>query len=326
MNEQAMTLQPPMGFFEKLRVFAACAVAAGLMWTVGWHVAGPADPKMALTLVAGGLGIPAAWGGLLVLTMVSAAVGTAISGRRLPEAGLFAAAVGLAVLVLRGGSMEQWLGYYPAEDAASRAALMRACLIDSLMWAAILAVAWLTTMVAWRWIGASHLSIDTVADTKEPSAAAGEGVKTPPAFAFSVNGWPALVVTVLVALFFIWMTIARTPVANIARGQVIGSVLAGLFVGAMTARYFTGIEQPHWYVLAPLVVAVIGYLLGYMNADMNWAEASNQYKPYAELAITPPHALARPLPLEYLAIGTVGCLLGYWFSAKVEEVVEKETS
>ena len=120
------------------------------------------------------------------------------------------------------------------------------------------------------------------------------------------------------------MTIARTPVATIARGQVIASVAGGLYLGVLAARYFTGINNTRWYVLAVPVVALVGYLLGFLQADLSWAKGA--LAPYARLATTPSHALARPLPIEYIAVGVAGAIAGLWSGEKIEHVTKQETS
>jgi len=225
-----------------------------------------------------------------------------------------------------------FLGYFVANDEISRSALLRLMVLDSLLWAGILLLSWVAVYLSWQWLWGSRSSI---AETQQEEATEGEPQSKKDNKVCAVNseadlqpksfwaGWPAMVATAVVAAFFIWITVSRTPISPILRGQVIFSVAGGFFVGALVARYFTGINDARWYALAPLGVALIGYLLGYLNADMAWAEAEAQYKYYALLAITPPHDLVRPLPIEYLAVGVAGALGGYWSSASVEQVVEQ---
>ncbi len=310
-------LTRPLSFFEKLRVAAAAGIAVLLMTTIGWMVARPADPQMAVTFAYGGRHILAVWPSLLVLTLVSALVGTAIAGRRLPEAGLFAAAVGLAALTLRGASMQTVLGYHATPDLAGRRAVMTAMAFDCLLWASIAAAAWIAVVLAWQWLWQE--ARPPAEDEPDPKKAPAAG-KTA---AFRA-GWPALAVTTVVGLFVIWTTVARTPVATVARGQVIASVAAGMYLGAMAARYFTGVSKAHWYALAPLAAGLIAYLLGYLQADLSWAKGP--WGSYALLTTTPPHALVRPLPVEYIFVGLAGALLGFWSGDRIEHAAEREMS
>ena len=307
----------PVGFVEKARVFLACVVAVLLLRTVGWMVAEPTDPDMAVSFSASGRAVLASWPALAVLTAVAAVLGTTIAGRRLPEAGVFAAGVGLATLALRGGSMEVLLAY----DTTGRRALMMAMARDCLLWTALMAVTWIVNALVWRWLWTDQPAGDGAASSPAPTEPRAKKPAAKPAR--SRGGWadwPALAITAVIGAVVIWMTIARTPVAVIARGQVIASIAAGLYLGAMAARYFTGIEDARWFVLAVPAVALVGYLLGYINGDMSWAQNSG-YKFYALLATTPPHSLARPLPLEYLAVGVPAALAGFWSGQRVEHAV-----
>ncbi len=314
----------PLGFLEKLRVLAACGVAVLLLWTLGWRLAEPVDPRMAVTLTHSGRAVVALWPGLAVLTVVSAAIGTAIVGRRLPEAGALAAAVGLGALSLRGGSMQMLLAYHADEAAGPRRALMWSMALDCLLWTAVMAAAWVSVAAVRHWLwGGPPRTPD--AEPVKPEKTAKTSKAAPPAISKPRLGWPALAVTTVVALLVIWSTIARTPVAGIARGQVIASVAGGLYLGALAGRYFTRVTDPTWYVLAAPAAGLIGYIVGLFSSDMGWAQG-NIWQPYALLAITPPHDLVRPLPVEYVAVGIIGALSGFWTAERMEHAAELEGS
>ncbi|UCD29041.1 MAG: hypothetical protein JSV03_00730 [Planctomycetota bacterium] len=309
----------PLGFFGKLRVFAACAIAVLLMRTVGWHVVQPIDPDLAVTMSAGERSVISVWIIVFVLTSVAAVIGTVIIGRRLPEGGIFAAAVGLSALGLQGGSMQMVLAYECGIESASRRALMMKMGGDCILWASILVISWVVVVVVkhWLWPIDRNENVNDQLKAAEISTKPNESVT-------SQNGWPALIVTTLVAIFVIWITIARTPVAQIARGQIIASVFGGLFLGAMAARYFTTVSDSRWYALAAPAVGLIAYLVGFLSADMGWAQGG-RFQFYALLNTTPPHALARALPIEYVAVGVSGVLMGYWCGQKMEHVAEQES-
>lgn len=317
MDTAMTTAAKPVGFFEKVRVVLAALVAIALLSYVGWMVARPIDPEMAVTFTAGGRSILAIWPALLVLAVVSAAVGSAVAGPRLPEAGMFACAVGLAGLALHGGSMEKLLAYVAGVEGSGRRSLMFAMAIDSVLWAALPALAWVVVLMVSRWLWGAPVVQPAVKRAAKDAAAKGGSLLD-----ILGSGTLALAVTSVVALFFIWMTIARTPVATIARGQVVASVFFGMYLGAMAARYFTGLDHARYYMVAPLVVAIVGFLLGYLQAGMGWA--SGPLAAYAQLATTVPHALARPLPIEYIGVGLAGVIAGFWSGEKIEAVAEKE--
>ena len=195
-------------------------------------------------------------------------------------------------------------------------------MLDTLLWAEIMAVARVVVAPVRHWLWPASKQTGK-ADCPKPGTRKGTG--KPSESDQPKPGWYALAVTGVMGAVIIWLTIGRTPVAAIARGQVIASVTAGLFLGAMAARYFTGVEDARWYALAALGVALTGYLLGYLNAGMGWAQGTGD-QPYADLAITPPHSLVRPLPLEYIAVGVSAALAGFWSGRRIEHAAGEEST
>lgn len=318
-DQAAQAPGTPLGLVEKARVAAAVAIAAALLYTVGWMVAQPWDPNLALTFVRSGRAIPAIWPGLAVLTVVAGVIGTIVAGPRLPNAGLFAAAIGLGTLSLHGGSMMVMLAHEGAVEPAARKAFMFAMGKDCLLFTAIMVVTWLAVTWTYQWVW--------LANGKQPPALTGEPAAPSPqprnATALAGLGWPALVVTGVVAVFIVWMTTGRTPVANVHRGQTIAAVAGGLYLGAMAARYFTGIRDVRFYLMAVPAVGLMAYLVAYLSADMTWAQGTS-YQYYIYLATTPTHDLARPLPIEYIAVGTAAVLAGFWGGDKMEQVASQD--
>jgi hypothetical protein len=297
---------------DKVRVVAASAVAAALMATLGWFVAAPWDTQLALSITQNSLSLMRVWPAMVIISAATAAVATAIAGRRLPEAGLFATGIGLGMLALRGGSMKMVLDYHAANDPAVRRSLMFALGLDVVMWTSVIAAAWLTAILVRGWLW-SQPAVATANTPAQPDAQRSN---------FANQGWLAMIITTVVAAFVVWQTIARTPVAEIARGQVIASVAGGLFLGALAARSFTEVADARWYVFAAAAIGIVAYLLGYLNADLSWAE-DTQYQFYADLSSTPPHALVRALPVEYLSVGVAGAIGGFWSGEKVHQAVEE---
>lgn len=322
MTAAELTVPDRLNVYDKLRILGACVLAAVFMRTVGWMVAQPLDPREAILLAMNERGFFAAALAalpiLLLLTAVVTALGTVIVGRVVPEAGVFVAGIGLAALALRGGSIHVLLAYYldargdePArllsQLADERRSLMVRLAMDCLLWSAVMAVSWgvMSAVRKWLWTDES------------PQPASGSASKRTAVEPAGKPGWMALAITGVVAGLVIWLTIARTPVAVVARGQVIAAVAAGLFAGAYAARYYTGVADARWYLLAPPAVGLVAYLLGYLNAEMRWAPG--EYRYYALLPTTPPHNLVRALPIEYIAVGVSATLAGYWFGQRTDQ-------
>lgn len=292
---------PPahVGLVDRTRVALACGLAILMMYGVGWNVVRPVDSMLGLTFTESGRAYFHVWLMMLALAAVTAAIATAVAGKRLPEAGLFATGIGMATMALRGGSMQMILAYCASPTTLGRKALMLSMGRDCILWAAVLGAAWAASALVRRWLWSGG-------ETAEPA--------TTPKPTTPQQGALALATTLIVALVVIWLTIARSPVAQIARGQVIASVAAGLFLGAMAGRTVTAVESTRWYLPAVVLVGLTAYLVGYLQADMRWASTAFQ-----ALATTPPHDLVRPLPVEYLAVGFPAALAGYWCGDRVEQ-------
>jgi hypothetical protein len=315
MSEELIPPPSHASFVDKLRLLAASLVAIVLLYGVGGHVVRDPIHGLAVMLLLNGGQLTAIGPALLGLTVVAACVGTVIAGRRLPEGGLFAAGVGLAALALRGRSMQTVLGYCAQPNAESRRSLMVSLALDALLWGLMMVVAWLAAMMVRRWLwppaaGSAPRDEETSDHRRvaQPDAPLQKDTRA---------GWLAMATTAAVGAVVIWLTVARTPVANVARGQVFACVTAGLLLGAMVGRHMSGCDEVRWYLLAVPVVALVGYLLGYLNADMSWATL--EWQPYRSLAIVPPHALVRPLPIEYIALGVMGTLAGFWSVEKMHD-------
>jgi hypothetical protein len=205
--------------------------------------------------------------------------------------------------------------------------MTRMC-IDCILWTGIMAVAWVTTLIVHNWLWPAATPEGTMTADDSPKSVGGRAGKVPVAtkpvaFKNQMMGAFALAVTIVISLIVIWNTVSRTPVAMIQQNQVIASVAGGLFLGAMAGRYFTGVTEPLFYVLAPPIVAVIAFILGYLSSDMSWAQGP-PYQYYAQLATTPPHDLVRPLPVLYLTVGVAGALGGYWTADRMERLAQQE--
>ena len=83
-----------------------------------------------------------------------------------------------------------------------------------------------------------------------------------------------------------------------SKKQAIFSVGIAAFAGATAAFSFLGEMSVEPYLLAPLVVALLGYVLALFGGTLPTGQ--------------PTQVLAFPLPLDYAGAGIAGTLLGYW--------------
>jgi hypothetical protein len=300
-------LARPLRFSEKLRITVAFAVSIALFLTVGWSVAAPTDPQEAVCLLVTIPNWPVAWVSLAALGAVASAIATAIAGAALFHVGPIAACLGLTALSCRGGTMSVLLAYHGA-DAAARRGLAGTLLFEMLLWAGVVAVAWAVGQLTWQWLyGAPRKAPEHERPVARPKPAL-----LADTFAHARDGVLALLICTAVAWLVISFAIARSPSAWIERGQVLFAVGVAFLVGAIAAAQVFPRAASGWYGLSVVALAAVAYALTAMH-PIN--RSAREY--YRDLATVPPSDLFRPLPIEYLGIGIVGVLLGYWLGQRM---------
>ncbi len=302
----AAVLGQPMRFSDKVRVTAACALAMALFGSLGWTIARPADPQMAVTLLLENRAWPAVLVSVLVLAAVSSAVAAAVAGKAMADAGVLAAACGLAMMSVRGGTMTQVLMYHGTSESERRT-LATAFGIETLLWFAAIASAWLVGHLVRSWL-------DGLAAAAEASTPRSRWARVREAFTHVRHGMFGMVVCAALAWLFIGATMSRTAASAIERGQVFFALGAGFFVGAAVAQQIWAKGAACWYGLSVLIVALLGYSRAALNPVIS---AAGPLESYARLATTPPNDLARALPIEYMGMGVAGVILGHWVGRRM---------
>ena len=138
---------PHHGLLARGAVWSSWAVAAWIMLTLGWRAIRPDDPLGPVSLLA-----VSGWFGVALKTSLLAwavaLVGSLLAGRFLPDAGTFAAALGLALLSLQGQTMGDFLLARAGDAGGAISGLEWKLAAEALVWlAAMLASAVTLTRV-----------------------------------------------------------------------------------------------------------------------------------------------------------------------------------
>ena len=107
---------------DKLLSLLVWIGAAALFATVGWMAVQPDDPQGAVSILTRS-GAFSSVVQIVALAAAVSAVAAALVGRRLPDAGVFAVALGLAAAVWRGESASHLLISVAGGDGGARSAL-----------------------------------------------------------------------------------------------------------------------------------------------------------------------------------------------------------
>ncbi|MDP9174538.1 MAG: hypothetical protein M3O30_11820 [Planctomycetota bacterium] len=224
-----------------------------------------------------------------VLLFVTTVVGTVIAGRVRFEAGLFAAALGMMCISLRGGTMQAVL-----LEVNGAAGVYYTMFLELLALGAILVGLW-AMLVA---LGKANFVIPApepaFVDTNAPEPLAPGG---------DLTGNLIALATQVVATIILMMFLCQSE----AKDQVLASTALASILGTYVAYMGFPTRPSIWFWTGPLIVGLIGYLIAGAGQNTDLAIGSSQ----GAFA-----ALARPLPLDYASVGPAAAMLGYWMSRK----------
>jgi hypothetical protein len=272
---------------HRVRFFCGMAVAAVIFWYVGWWAADPVDPEGPITLLLVEQGV-ITMAELLGLAVVSAGLGVAICGARSAHRGPLAVAVGLAAMGLRGGELDRLVLLRLAPGLAGRTEdpfPVWAMVSETWLWLALIGVGFVVGHWVDSWWSAGRREPDTAADH---SADVRQGIGT-------------LVATALVAWTLLYATSGAAELPPL-KGQIYFSIGISFLVGSLVAHAFFRRSTPVWPLVAIALVAAAAYSIGGPSREL--LEAAREQGGYVAL---PP--MARPLPLEFAALGAIGILI-----------------
>jgi len=271
------------GMKQRLLI-AVVTVVSGLAWLA---VAAPlraADGASGISLVTAQSG--PVLGLLLILLAAVPAVflGLVVSARANPLAGMFVWGAGLCFLTIYGGDAEGWLRRFDANVPNDYWLLIPEVIVWHLGLVATIATVRLyrkKLRMRWSMLAAEdHLGKETRIELPKGSA------------------WLAGLICAVAAAVLIHLMIR-----SFDNGQVVCSLILGFGLAAFAAHFWLPQKNPVVILMAPLAVAVVGYLWMAMGHESESQFLSAMYSQSLS-------GLGRALPIHYASAGVVGCVLG----------------
>ena len=317
---------PPLRLIDKLVFVAALAVTVALFLTVGWLAIAPDDPHGAVSLVthrqAGLMIVQAA-----ALTAVTSAIVTVMIGTKLADAGVFASALGLALVTLRGDTAAYLLINVAQGNRSVERALAGKLALEGVIWFAVLVLAMVVSALVMRWCFGGDWRSGTAAnegraDQRAPSSPRAtltdmsisecpflSSLAGVAGSAAATNGsrWAGLkafVVITVVAVFVFSVLVSGSSPRAIQHGQICFAVFVAFYVGVWVSKRSFPCRTAFWGLVSPAATCVVGYLW-----TMTLGESSS---PYPELASVPVSDFLRALPMTFIAVGSLGVLTAHW--------------
>ena len=288
-----------LSWIDKLRIAAVATLGIVVIGILAWPLVAPEDPVLPVR----------AWAigpfGTMVLLVLAFAVGFAgyfIAWPHGREIGILTVPVGLAVWAGRSGPVRTLTQAHT--EPAERQALLHSLGFEPIYWLLIVAAGFAGVLAAQY--------LRPVAVKGEDSGSARSQLH---ANAY-VNALLALAVTILVSNFFVRafaqdLTAPRgTMTAQPAVGQVIFAVTAAFAISAFAVKKFLDLSYIWPTVASALVLGIVQAIYYKTDAVQQFAET----RP----ATFFPHSLFAVLPVQLVALGALGSILGYWLAVRYE--------
>jgi len=308
-----MIERPQLSLTDRVATLCALALAIALFSTVGWEAMAPDDPLGAVSVLG-------RHGGWMMIMQVAAIAGVAsglaslIAGRKLTDVGAFAVAVGIALVSLRGSTVESLLVAGADAAGAGERRLAAGFAFEALGWSVVMAVALLTAAVVMRWcFGWPARGGDDECDLVRIASRSLAGYDTPvpalrrvglasEASTPTLEGLRHVAVGTIVGLAVITLLSLSLSNRSIQHGQVCFVVAAAAAVATDVAFRFAPVRSTLWSILAVFLMAFVGYL---------WSAV----RPAAASPIpnVPVSQFMRILPVQFIAVGTAAAIMTFWY-------------
>jgi hypothetical protein len=294
---------------DKFLSLTAWGVAIGIFASVGWMAIEPLDPVGAVSLVTSGNAVLMMIE-VLALSAIVSGVATALIGRKLPDAGVFAAALGLAAANLRGDTTTYLLLTVTGSDAAARDALAGKLAFEGLAWFAAVVVAAVASGWVTRWVIGSDQSAgdvgleETALSEVTSRLPVWDDSERPTGYGHWLDGLKVTVVSLVAAIVLFRLLATGSPWRSVQHGQSYFALAVAFYVGGLIAQRLWRMRSALWVCLGPPLLCLLGYLF--------CAISSSPKGPYGTVASVPPSVFFRALPIEYICVGTAAAVMSFW--------------
>ncbi|UCD51595.1 MAG: hypothetical protein JSW27_02975 [Phycisphaerales bacterium] len=288
-----------LSWANKARIAAAATLGILVIGVLAWPLAVPDDPLAPVRSARiGFLGTLV----LLALAFVTGLAGYFLTWPHGREIAILAVPCGLAVWVLRSGPMQALTQAYTAP--AARQALLHSLRFEPVFWLTIVAAGFAGVLVAQhlRPGPGTLLTVSLLKSYLRPHVA--------------LTGVAALILGTLLAHFCLGVfaqdiSAATTGAATQPSiGQVITAGIAAFAVAGFAIKKFFDLSYV-W--TAATSVLVIPFSYSYYGRSETVARFAETYP-----AVFFPHAVFAILPLQIVALGAIGSVLGYWLAVRYD--------
>jgi hypothetical protein len=292
-------------WINKLRIAAVATLGIVLIGILAWPLAAPADPL--LPVRASNVSLL----GTLLLLVLALAIGFSgyfIAWPHGREIGILGVPFGLIIWAGRSGPMRALT--QSLDQPAERVALVHSLVAEPFYWLVLVAAGFVGVLLAQRVRPAPQQPQESESASKRLTAN------------IYANGLIALAVAILVSQFFIGVfaqnvEIPRGAVAQPAVGQIIFAVTAAFAVAAFAVKRFFDLS---YLVPAAASLFVIAFAAAFYYRAATIERFAETYP-----ATSFPHSIFAIVPIQLVALGTLGSVIGFWMAVRYDWWRKHET-
>jgi len=283
----------------KLRIAAAAATGVVLIGILAWPLAAPPEPFGTVSVTAGTISVSGAVV-LAALAFLAGFIAYFLSWPYGREIGILAAPAGLTIWALRSGLMVNLIRTTPTDNHME---LFAAIKWEPLFWLAIVAAGFAGVLLAQKIKSKPEPEkTDKKADTRTN---------------IYFNVIIALVASVLIAQLCISAFAQNvrlsdeklgSVVAQPTAGQIVFAVFVSFGLAAFVVKKFLNVSYIWPIIASALVTAFVIITYGRQDAL--------QHLSFRWPAVFFSHAAISILPMQMVALGTLGSIAGYWMAVR----------
>ncbi len=286
-----------LSWINKLRIAAVAALGMVVLGILAWPLAAPPDPL--LPVRAANIGISGTMA-LLLLAFALGFVGYFMAWPHGREIGILAVPFGLTIWAFRSGPMRAATQAFLKPE--ERQALVHSFRFEPVYWLLIVAAGFAGVLAAQYLRSILAKSVND----KQPKSHFDTNT--------CIHGVIAILVTVVVSQFFVGVFTRDTAIATVAAqpdsGQIIFGVTAAFAVAAFVVKKFLNLSYL-WPVIASVFTLVLAQPI-YYNAKVIQQFAETRPATFF------PHTIFAILPIQLVALGTLGSIIGYWLAVRYD--------
>ena len=281
---------------------AAWAWGLALFLSVGWMAMSPDDPRGPVSLLTRHNALMM-WVQVTLLAVVCSVVATILAGRHLPEAGLFATALGFSAVALRGDTAQYFLVNCAADGVACERWLAVRFAGEAVAWFVALGAAIPAANAVLHWCGWSVLpplaAAEMPPEIQVPRRTGAQGILARAAQNQAIRH---LVIVTGVLLMGTALFSSGSSRRAVLHGQSCFVLFAAAFLATWAGCRLAPVRGPMVSLAAIPLAAVTGFL-GAALLSGRFATPPN----------LPSSCFLRILPLHFVAVGVAAVVAAHWW-------------